>query len=65
MLSVLKHESIEKGWKSMLEGALMEGRDGKIKAAREFLKYLISHVPWYGPIYYEAFRLEEKCDCSK
>lgn len=61
MLSVLKHESIDKGWKPMLEGALMEGRDGKIQAAREFLKYLISHVPWYGPIYGEAFRLEEKC----
>ncbi len=35
---------------------------GKVQVAREFLKYLISHVPWYGPIYYEAFRLEEKCE---
>lgn len=22
----------------------------------------MSHVPWYGPIYNEAFRLEEKCE---
>jgi hypothetical protein len=25
-------------------------------------QYLMSHVPWYGPIYNEAFRLEEKCE---
>ena len=62
MLSILKHESIDRVWKSILEGALFEARDGKVETAREFLKYLITQVPWYGPIYYEAYRLEEKCE---
>jgi hypothetical protein len=22
----------------------------------------MTHVPWYGPIYHEAFRLEEKAE---
>lgn len=26
------------------------------------MQYLMSHVPWYGPIYNEAFRLEEKSE---
>jgi la-related protein 1 len=26
------------------------------------VQYLMAHVPWYGPIYNEAFRLEEKCE---
>lgn len=25
-------------------------------------KYLIKNVPWYGPIYQEAYRFEEKCE---
>ena len=25
-------------------------------------RYLITHVPWYGPIYHEACRLEEKAE---
>lgn len=47
-------------WKSVLEGALFEARTGNVVIARKLFKYLISHVPWYGPIYFEAFRLEEK-----
>ena len=60
MLSILKHESIERVWKAVLEGALLEARAGRIIVARKFLQYLIQHVPWYGPIYHEAFKLEER-----
>eukprot|EP00607_Mallomonas_marina_P009137 CAMPEP_0182422658 /NCGR_PEP_ID=MMETSP1167-20130531/8401_1 /TAXON_ID=2988 /ORGANISM="Mallomonas Sp, Strain CCMP3275" /LENGTH=1499 /DNA_ID=CAMNT_0024600895 /DNA_START=12 /DNA_END=4508 /DNA_ORIENTATION=+ len=62
MLSVLKHEPIDRAWRAVLEGTLLEARAGEIATARKFLKYLISHVPWYGPIYFEAFRLEEKSE---
>ena len=84
MLSVLKYESIDKVWKSVLEGTLFEARtgcylfrsclivyglvnlllsklqQGNIATSRKLFKYLMNHVSWYGPIYYEAFRLEEK-----
>ena len=62
MLSVLKHESIDRVWRAVLEGSLLEARAGEIAVARKLLKYLMCHVPWYGPIYFEAFRLEEKSD---
>lgn len=60
MLSRLRHESIDKIWKSVLEGSLFEARMGNIPVSRKLFKYLIAHVPWYGPIYHEAFQLEEK-----
>eukprot|EP01041_Mallomonas_annulata_P006669 gene6669-13501_t len=62
MLSCLKHQSIDRVWKAVLEGALLEARAGEIAVARKLLKYLMWHVPWYGPIYFEAFRLEEKSE---
>ena len=61
MLSVLKHKSIERVWRAVFEGALLEARVGQSQVARQFFKYLIDHVSWYGPIYYEAFCLEERC----
>lgn len=45
-----------KVWRTVLEGALLEARSGNTDVARKVLKYLMTHVPWYGPIYYEAFR---------
>ncbi|CAM9244838.1 unnamed protein product [Chrysoparadoxa australica] len=62
LLSRLKHVGIEKVWRTVLEGALLESRAGNIDVARKVLKYLMTHVPWYGPIYYEAFRLEENAE---
>jgi tetratricopeptide (TPR) repeat protein len=62
LLSRLKHVGIEKVWRTVLEGALLEARAGNADVARKVLKYLMTHVPWYGPIYYEAFRLEEKAE---
>ena len=57
-----KYESIDRVWKAILEGALLEARAGKTETARHFFSYLMKNVPWYGPIYFEAFRLEEKSE---
>jgi tetratricopeptide (TPR) repeat protein len=54
----LKHVGIEKVWRSVLEGALLEARAGNTLMARRVLKYLMHHVPWYGPLYLEAYRVE-------
>lgn len=51
LLARLKDSSIEKSWKTILEGAQMEARAGRYFIAREWLKYLTHHVPWYGPLY--------------
>lgn len=60
ILGSLQNASIEKTWKSILEGALFELRVGRTDAARKALSLLMKRVPWYGPIYFEAFKLEEK-----
>lgn len=60
VLSALKYESLEKSWKSILEGSLFEARIGNFKTTRDNLKFLMCHVPWYGPLYQEAYRLEER-----
>jgi hypothetical protein len=41
-------------WKSVLEGTLFEARAGNIAVSRKLFKYLMTHVSWYGPIYYEV-----------
>jgi len=58
LLARLKHVGIEKVWRTVLEGALLEARAGNVLMARRVLKYLMHHVPWYGPLYLEAYRLE-------
>jgi hypothetical protein len=59
LLGRLKNVPIERAWKSMLEGALLEARAGKyLTVAREILKYLTHYVPWYGPLYLAHTRLE-------
>mmetsp|Transcript_23582 Transcript_23582/g.53815 ORF Transcript_23582/g.53815 Transcript_23582/m.53815 type:complete len:1913 (-) Transcript_23582:441-6179(-) len=65
LLARLKNTPIDKVWRAVLEGALLEARDGKIHVARRILKYLTKHVPWYGPIYLEAFQLELREDRSQ
>lgn len=58
LLSRLKYLSIDKSWKTMLEGALLEARAGRYSLAREVLKFLTHHVPWYGPLYLAHTKLE-------
>lgn len=60
VLSALKYEALEKSWKSILEGSLFEARIGNFKTTRDNLKFLMRYVPWYGPLYLEAYRLEER-----
>mmetsp|Transcript_22701 Transcript_22701/g.26039 ORF Transcript_22701/g.26039 Transcript_22701/m.26039 type:complete len:1700 (-) Transcript_22701:211-5310(-) len=59
LLSRLKHVGIEKVWRTVLEGAMLEARAGNDVMARRVLKYLMHHVPWYGPLYLEAYKLEK------
>eukprot|EP00980_Cylindrotheca_fusiformis_P011657 scaffold2751_cov131-Cylindrotheca_fusiformis.AAC.24 len=59
LLARLKHAGIEKVWRTVLEGALLEARAGNDVVARRVLKYLMHHVPWYGPLYLEAYKLEK------
>lgn len=40
----------------------MEARAGRLPIARKVFKYLIKNIPRHGPIYQEAFKLEEKCE---
>ena len=47
LMSGLRLSSVENSWKTMLEGALMEGRDGQIDTARCIFEYLIENVSWY------------------
>ena len=58
LLARLKHVNIDKVWRTVLEGALLEARAGNVDMARRVLKYLMHHVPWYGPLYLEAYQLE-------
>ncbi|CAM9266433.1 unnamed protein product, partial [Ectocarpus fasciculatus] len=51
--------SIEKIWRVLFEGAQIEYRAGETARARTLYNFLMDHVPWYGPIYSEALRLEE------
>lgn len=62
MLGILKEEAIDSTWRTVLEGSLLESRAGNIEMARKLLTALMNKVPWYGPIYHEAFRLEEKAE---
>jgi hypothetical protein len=58
LLGNVEHEPIDKIWRIVLEGALIEARAGNIDIAREFFGLLMEKIPWYGPIYYEAFKIE-------
>lgn len=58
LLARLKHVGIEKVWRTVLDGALFESRAGNDVMARRVLKYLMHHVPWYGPLYLGGYKLE-------
>jgi tetratricopeptide (TPR) repeat protein len=65
LLSRLKNLGIENVWRTVLEGALLEARTGNHVMARRVLKYLMHHVPWYGPLYLEAYKLEKNLGRSR
>ena len=59
-LSTMKDHSIEKTWKIVLEGALMEARLGNMQVARGMLEMLMQNVGNFGTIFLEGVRFEEK-----
>ena len=60
ILGALHNSSIEKNWKILLEGALMEARNNNTDLARHIIHSLISHCSGFGPLYLEAAKFEEK-----
>jgi tetratricopeptide (TPR) repeat protein len=62
LLARLRGVPLEKCWKIILEGALLESRVGNVQIARKVFKYLIQNVSRHGPIYYEAYKLEERLE---
>jgi la-related protein 1 len=58
LLARLKYVGVDKVWRTILEGASFEARAGNISMARKVLKYIMHHVPWYGPLYVEFYRLQ-------
>eukprot|EP01126_Amoeba_proteus_P006986 TRINITY_DN12471_c0_g1_i5.p1 TRINITY_DN12471_c0_g1~~TRINITY_DN12471_c0_g1_i5.p1 ORF type:complete len:664 (-),score=182.42 TRINITY_DN12471_c0_g1_i5:166-2157(-) len=62
LLSRLANVPIEQSWRTIMEGGLLEARQGNIAVAREIFHYLITNVSHYGPIYVEAVRLEIKME---
>ena len=63
LLARLQGVSVEKVWRTILEGAMLEARAGNFVIARRVLKYIMHHVPWYGPLYVEFYRLERDHGC--
>ncbi len=63
LLSRMKLIPVERAWRVILEGALLETRAGNVPVARKVFKYLIKSVPWYGPIYCDMCAVHEReCD---
>jgi len=60
LLRSLHSFPINDTWRTILEGALMEGRTGNVGEARRVFDMLMEKVPWSGQIYLEAAKLEER-----
>eukprot|EP01128_Nolandella_sp_AFSM9_P001820 TRINITY_DN12228_c0_g1_i1.p1 TRINITY_DN12228_c0_g1~~TRINITY_DN12228_c0_g1_i1.p1 ORF type:complete len:1218 (-),score=268.97 TRINITY_DN12228_c0_g1_i1:495-4148(-) len=62
LLSRLKEVAMERSWRTIMEGGLLEARQGNVVVARQIFKYLMENVPSYGPIYTEAVKLEMRLE---
>ena len=60
ILGGLRDLQVEKNWKILLEGSLMEARAGNLSTARHILKNLVFHCDSFGAVYLEAIKFEEK-----
>lgn len=60
MLASLSGFSLERTWRMMLEGALLEGRIGNVTVAREAFDYLCKNCSQSGQVYLEASKYEER-----
>ena len=57
----LKDRHVQRTWRVLLEGALVEARAGNVSVARRVFQYVIN-APGvrYGPVFLEAARFEER-----
>jgi len=62
LLSQLYSVPINQSWRTLLEGALLEARAGQTDTARRIFKFLLQQAPWYGPVWHEACRFEQRCN---
>ena len=60
VLSGFYRKSVEKYWKILMEGAVMEARCGNVRLARYVIHSLIFQCSHFGGLYLEAVRFEEK-----
>ena len=58
LLCRLKNVNLDKSWRALLEGAMLESRAGNVETARRVFSFLVHHIPWYGPLYIEFHVLE-------
>ena len=64
LLGLLRSVPIDKSWRTLLEGALLEARAAETPAARRVFKFLLQHAPWYGPVWHEACRFSSGATTS-
>ena len=62
MLGQLSRAPISQSWRTLLEGALLEARVSQTLTARRLFKFLLQQAPWYGPVWLEACRFEQRCN---
>ncbi|CAG9336290.1 unnamed protein product [Blepharisma stoltei] len=60
VLSSLKSYPLDKNWKILMEGALMEARSGSIEIARSIFNHLMAQCGNFGAIFLEAVKFEER-----
>jgi len=58
VLSRLRHYDVTKVWRTILVGAQIELRSGRLNISRQIFRYLRRHVGWYGPLHVLASGLE-------
>ena len=62
LLGKLARVPISQSWRTLLEGALLEARASQTATARRIFKFLLQQAPWYGPVWHEACRFEQRCN---
>ena len=62
LVARLEELPLEKTWRTVLEGAVLEARHGHAAEARRIFERLMAGVPWYGPVFQEAYRFEDGCE---
>lgn len=60
LLGGLQQYPLEKTWKILLEGALMEARSARYGVSRGLLQHLMGQCPNFGAVFLEAVKFEEK-----